>query len=264
MSAITVFGAIFVALFGAIVVGAWLRSRVPQQHLAAETKDAVMLAMGLVSTMAALLLGLLVSGASETYDEASKTVGDLSAKVINIDSTLELYGPESARARADVRTATEDVVRHIWAEKSDPTARLAPRLSTGDQAYTSIMSLKPANEMQTSLKEEAIRNMYDAFEISSDLYTKSQPSISPFLLAVVVGWLGVIFISYSVFSPHNTMSVVAMLASALSVFGALVLIWELDRPFDGFMKVSAESMRIAIAGAGEKDKLPAPAAADLP
>ncbi len=92
--------------------------------------------------------------------------------------------------------------------------------------------------MQTRLKEEASRDIYDTFEISSGLYTKSAPSISPFLLAVVVGWLAVIFISYSVFAPRNAMVAVAMAASALSVFGALVVIWELARPFDGFLAVS--------------------------
>lgn len=256
MNAIPVFSGIFAALFGAILFGGWLRSRVSEQHLAAETKEAVRLAMGLVSTMAALLLGLLVSGASATYKDATNTVGDLSAKIVNIDSTLEAYGPDAAQARSDVRAATEDVVLHIWAKTSGLSTQLAPRLATGDHALRSIMKLAPQNEMQTSLKGEAIKNMYEAFEISSVLYTKSAPSISPFLLAVVVGWLAVIFISYSVFAPRNAMAIVAMASSALSVLGALVLIWELDRPFDGFMSVSSAPMRIAIIGTGNAVKVP--------
>jgi len=256
MSAITVFSVIFVTLFGAIFFGVWLRSRTPEKHLVAETKEAVRVAMGLVSTMAALLLGLLVSAASGTYNDATNTVGTLSAKVVNIDSTLELYGPDAAQARADVRAAAADVLSHIWAANSELSTRLAPRIATGDQAYKSIMKLAPQNEMQTNLKQQTIKNILEAFEISSGLYVKSKPSISPFLLAVVVGWLAVIFVSYGLFSPKNVIIIIAMASSALSVFGALVLIWELDRPFDGFMAVSSEPMRIAIAGVGDAETPP--------
>lgn len=251
MSALPVFLAIFIALFGAIFLGSWIRSKLSEQHQAPETKDTVRQAMALVSTMSALLLGLLVSAASGTYNDATKIVDDMSAKIVNLDSTLELYGPEAAQARADLRTATQDVVNHIWAAQGNLPSRLGPRIKTGDQAYTSLMKLAPKDEMQTSLKAEALRNMYDAFAISSALYTKSTPSISPFLLAVVVGWLAIIFISYSVFAPRNAMSLAAMGLSALAVFGALVMIWELDRPFDGLMAVSSEPMRIAIAGVGD-------------
>jgi Trk-type K+ transport system membrane component len=256
MTTLAVFLIIFVALFGAILFGGWLRFRLTENHLAMDTKETVMLAMGLVSTMTALLLGLLVSAASGSYNAASDRVGELSGRIINLDSTLELYGPEAAPAREAVRRATEDVVSHIWAKKADPVTRLAPRLKTGDLAFVTISNLKPKNEMQVSLKEEAIKNIYEAFEISSLFYTKSAPAVSPLLLAVVVGWLAVIFLSYSVFAPRNAMAMVAMVVSALSVFGALVLIWELDRPFDGFLPVSSEPMQIAITGVGGKDTQP--------
>ncbi len=53
------------------------------------------------------------------------------------------------------------------------------------------------------------------------------------------------------------MTMVAMATSALSVFGALILIWELDRPFDGFLRVSSEPMRVAMAGVSELETPPA-------
>ena len=50
-------------LCGAVVLGMRLRRLLPEQHLNADTKDTVKLAMGLVATMSALLLGLLVVSA---------------------------------------------------------------------------------------------------------------------------------------------------------------------------------------------------------
>ncbi|HWI57330.1 MAG TPA: hypothetical protein VNZ22_08890, partial [Bacillota bacterium] len=50
-------------LFTAVLLGWWLRRCLPQHHLGTETKDTIKLAMGLVATMTALLLGLLVNSA---------------------------------------------------------------------------------------------------------------------------------------------------------------------------------------------------------
>jgi len=46
----------------------FLRAVLPENHLSADTKDTVKLAMGLVATMTALVLGLLVASAKGSYD----------------------------------------------------------------------------------------------------------------------------------------------------------------------------------------------------
>ena len=40
----------------------------PEEHLSTDTKDVVMLAVALIGTMAALVLGLLIASAKSTYD----------------------------------------------------------------------------------------------------------------------------------------------------------------------------------------------------
>src|SRR5262249_16416162 len=90
------------------------RRRLPEQHLNADTKDTVKLAMGLVATMSALLLGLLVSSAKGSYDTTRTQVIQMGAKVAFLDRVLELYGPEAADARRQFRDAVDDAVRRIW------------------------------------------------------------------------------------------------------------------------------------------------------
>ena len=65
---------LFVGLVGAAFLGRRVRRCLPQDHLSADSKDAVKLAMGLVATMTALVLGLLVSSAKGTYDTARSEV----------------------------------------------------------------------------------------------------------------------------------------------------------------------------------------------
>ena len=61
---------IFGCVIGAVLIGRSLSRRLPQDHLTADTKETVKLAMGLLGTMSALLLGLLVASAKGSYDNA--------------------------------------------------------------------------------------------------------------------------------------------------------------------------------------------------
>jgi len=59
---------VFACVFGGALLGVLLRAVLPQNHLSPESKDIVKLGMGLVGTMAALVLGLLVASAKSSYD----------------------------------------------------------------------------------------------------------------------------------------------------------------------------------------------------
>jgi len=56
---------IFGCVVGAVLMGRALSRRLPKDHLTADTKETVKLAMGLLATMSALLLGLLVASGQE-------------------------------------------------------------------------------------------------------------------------------------------------------------------------------------------------------
>jgi hypothetical protein len=58
----------------------------------------------------------------------------------------------------------------------------------------------------------------------------------PFLV-VLVFWLALIFASFGLFAPTNSTVIGVLLACALSVAGAIFLIIELDRPFQGLLQI---------------------------
>ena len=84
-------------------MGVWLRSVLPEHHLKAASKDIVRLGMGLVGTMAALVLTLLVASAKGSYDAQSNDITQLSANVVFLDRVLAHYGPESKETRDQLR-----------------------------------------------------------------------------------------------------------------------------------------------------------------
>jgi len=71
----------------------------------------------------------------------------------------------------------------------------------------------------------------------------------PFLL-VLVFWFTIIFASFGLFAPRNATAIAALLVSALSVSGAIFLILELDRSFEGILQVSSAPLNAALARLG--------------
>jgi len=102
---------LFVCLVGAAWLGRRVRRYLPENHLSADSKDAVKLAMGLVATMTALVLGLLVSSAKGTYDTARSEVIQMAAKIAFLDRVLGLYGPEATDARGEFREAIAEALQ---------------------------------------------------------------------------------------------------------------------------------------------------------
>src|ERR1700746_429263 len=122
---------LFVALVGAALLGRRVRRYLPEDHLSADSRDSVKLAMGLVATMTALVLGLLVSSAKDGYDTKRSVVIQMAAKVAFLDRVLALYGPETAEARGDLRATVTDAVRRIWPTDQSGPAQLDPNQQAG-------------------------------------------------------------------------------------------------------------------------------------
>ena len=86
---------VFACVSGGAFLGMFLRNRLPEQHLSGATKDVVRLGSGLIGTIAALVLGLLIASANSTFQTQSTQVQQLTADIILLDSTLAQYGPET-------------------------------------------------------------------------------------------------------------------------------------------------------------------------
>ena len=196
--------------------------------------------MGLVATMTALLLGLLVSSAKDTYDTVRSEVIQMAAKVAFLDRVLAAYGPEAVGARVACRDVVADAVRRLWPEEKAGFAQLAPNKAAGDAFYFAVVRLSPHDESQRALKAQAESVMVDLAQLRSLLQAQAIPSVSKPLLIAVVSWLVVIFFGFSLVTPPNATAILALVASAFSVACALFLILELDHPLSGLTRVSSE------------------------
>src|SRR5436309_8948655 len=105
---------LFVILVAVTFLGGRLARVLPEEQLSAESRDAMKLALGLVATMTAILLGLLISSAKTAFDTTRSEVVQMAAKVALLNRVLVLYGPETAEARRALRDAIAEGVRRTW------------------------------------------------------------------------------------------------------------------------------------------------------
>jgi Protein of unknown function (DUF4239) len=247
LTALIVFG----CLVGAVFVGRTLRGLLPEEHVSSDSRDAVKLAMGLVATMSALVLGLLVSSAKGSYDTERSEVIQMAAKVAFLDRVLSVYGPEAVEARARFHEAVKVAIGQMWPEQARQPGKLAPNIQAGNAVYATVQDLSPHDDMQRKLKEEATTVATDLGQLRSLLVAQSVPSISKPMLIILVSWLVVIFLGFSVLAPPNATTILALMISAIAVSGAIFLILELDEPFGGVIRISSEPMVKAL---GQLDK----------
>jgi hypothetical protein len=151
-------GIVLACLVVGALFGLLLRAVLPPQQLSEQSKDTIKLAAGLVGTMVALILGLLVASAKSFFDTQSAELTQMAAQAVHLDRVLAHYGPETKQARDLLYSSTGHILERQWSHTSswaDPASFSAE--SVGD----AILQLSPQNEIQRSLRENAISTMHD-------------------------------------------------------------------------------------------------------
>jgi hypothetical protein len=251
MSSVTISLIVFTSLFSGALMGIYLHAILPGHHLGNDSKDIVKLGMGLVGTMAALVLGLLVASAKGSYDAQSTELTQLSANISVLDRALAVYGPEAKESRALLRALVVRFIDTTWSKNSSSASPGAPTSAGGEILYEKIQGLTPKNDTQRSLQGQALSLTVDIGKTRWLMYAQEAISVSMPLLIVLVLWLTAIFISFGLFAPYNATVVASLLVSALSVSGAVFLILEMYSPYDGIIQISSAPLRVALAHLGQ-------------
>jgi hypothetical protein len=238
-------------VFGGAMIGMALRAVIPEHHMNADTKDVIKLGIGLIGTMTALVLGLLVASAKGSYDTRRSELTQMAANTVLLDRALAHYGPETAEIRQRMKRAVAEMIDQIWPKDSTLPGGLSARAGAGEAAFDEVQALVPKTDAQRSIQSQVESIMINIGQTRWLLFEQSGSSISMPFLVVVAFWLSVLFVSFGLFAPRNGTVVVTLLISALSVAGALFLILELDRPFSGMIQISSAPMHTALAALGK-------------
>jgi hypothetical protein len=249
VSALAIGGIVFTCVLGGGLLGLFIRNALPDDHLSADTKDIVKLVVGLIGTMAALVLGLLIASAKSSYDIRSGEVTQLSANVVMLDRVMAHYGSATKDARESLRRSVADAIDRIWPEDRSRRAQVTPT-TRAESFYDRILNLAPQDDAQRALQAQALSLSISLGQTRWLLADQGSTIPMPFLLVLIL-WLTLILASFGLFAPRNTMVIFALVVCALSLSSAIYLILELDQPFEGLLRISSAPLRAALAQLGQ-------------
>jgi len=238
----------FVLMCAGAFAGVTVRPLLLAKHVHPDSREVVKMATGLVGTLAALVLGLLISSAKSSFDQKSGQVRQMTATMILLDDLLSQYGSDAAPARILLRQSVQPLANRIWQEGGPPTGKPAVFQSTAQASSfeDQLQRLAPNNDAQRSLQSRAIQAFTDGAQIRLQLFAQAGGSIPTPFLVILIFWLAAIFVSFTLFSQTNLIVMASLFVCALSFAGAIFLVLELDNPFTGLMGISSAPLRGAL------------------
>jgi hypothetical protein len=241
--------AVFACTFGAALLAILVRERLPAHHVEGDSREVVKLVLGLMATLTALVLGLLISSAHSAYDAQVAELQQLSVHTYQLDRLLVHFGAEAAPLRAELRQILTADIARIWPTdrgKRAIHAGLAAQLEI-EGLFEGIASLSPKTDLQRLGQNHALELLGTIGETRHMLIEQSQGALSwPFLL-VLVSWMTILFFGFGLIARYNGTVIAALFVGSLSVAGAIILILQMNQPYGGWIQVSSAPLRDALA-----------------
>jgi hypothetical protein len=264
-----------VLFVGASIVGVLVRRQLPERHTTRETIELLQVTVTMLVTFAAIVLGLLITSAKASFDNAGSEFRDYSIALVQLDESLRDYGPGADAARTLLSAYTAAAIASTWVNEPPPPGNYYPRtLPTTptelneESSYLGRMLIQVGREVRalpTTTPQEK-RDALDCQQQMDHVVTQRWSLISalqaqlsaPFVI-VLVFWLMVIFLCFGLSAPFNVLGGAVITLSAISLASALFVVIDLNTLFDnGFFTLSSHPERDALAHMLAPDMPPSP------
>ena len=239
----------FFCIFGGALIGMLMQRFIPSHHLSKESQDSVKLGAGLIATMAALILGLLVSSSKGSYDRVNSLVNEAAANTINLDRTLRTYGPGAVPLRQALLERVTRIKNDIWPEGAKDIKKSSVTFkeeSTILALISRISKLEAKTSEELEMKSNAIAIAADLNRERWQITVESTSKLPMPLVVIPVFWITFLTFVYGIFSPRNGTVTIVLLFCSVSIAGAIFLICEMSMPLDGSIKVPSQPFQTAL------------------
>lgn len=248
VSGVPIGAAIVVLLFGSALLGVLFARLLPQHHLTTETKSVVSVSMAVVGTLAALVLGLLISTANTSFVTKSQEVAQIGSDSIRLDELLRRYGPDAQSVRMALQDYVAATDRDLFPVKGEQPVDVGDltTLAGLEAIETGLAALSPTDDSHRWIRSEALR-IGDGLADAGWKLKQDNDSRTPFaLMVLVVFWFGIVFASFGLFAPVNATAFVAMFLCSVGVGVAIRMTTDLQTPFQGLIRISSVPLARAL------------------
>jgi hypothetical protein len=253
VSAVTIGSIFFACTAVAALAGMGLRARLPAHHLDTDSKDVLKLIMGLIATMAALVLSLLIASAQSSFNTQRDDLLRIAANIVELDRILAHYGSEADDTRALLRQNVATAYAAIWGTNGIRSESIDPQSMRGqaDKFYDSLTYLSPKTDAQRFIQTRALQLSSSIAQMRLLIFERVGGSISPAFLVLLIFWISTLFLGFGLFARVHFTTVAGLFVGALSVSLAMFVILELNEPYGGFIRLPDAPFRQALAQIGK-------------
>jgi hypothetical protein len=244
---IALFGVAFISPLIGVAIGITLRKRLPEHHLSKDATDVIKLAIGVMATLVALVLSLLLSSANTYRASIESEYRQGLATVVQLDDDLGAYGPEASDIRASLRHMVAFGFQQRWpgedfGPKQPPLSPRGAMIGLEQQ----IVDLKPVTPGQHWFQTQALQASSHLAALQRLVLSQQAGGVTLLpVFALIFLCTAAIYGSFSLFVQPNATVIGALCLSALAIAGATFLIMELNNPFQGVLQISSRAAHVA-------------------
>lgn len=254
MVSVTLFALAFLCPLLGAGIGVALRRRLPEHHLGRDAIDVIKLAMGLMGTLVALTLGLLISSANSYRGTVEAEYKKILAGIVHLDEYLEAYGPETREIRVRLRHVAARSFKERWPDED--FGPVGPASEGGRQRYVQvqqkILELQPTTAAQRWFQAAALKVTSQLADLRWLVLSQETASVRllPVFIMIFLAAIA-IFGGFSLYAPPNATVFTVLAMVALAIAGSIFLIEELNSPFHGLLQVSSRGAHFVTQNLGQ-------------
>ena len=241
--AITTF---FVTLLAGIF-GFSITLRLHESWLDGVSRDQFKAIRNMIGSLLAVCLGFLLVTAKSNFDKKVDEVRTQASKVVLLHRVLDLFGDEANEARGKIVHTLQgqiDLLQVASANYIDQ--KEAFKKAKIDSFREAVLSLEAKDEKKSWAKTAALNLTQEITGIKWKIYNDLNANIPLEVVIFLIALLVTVFFNFGVISHHHWTAALGLVTASLCVSGAIFLLVELDRPFQGFFTVPTDPLKSAV------------------
>ena len=249
---------LFVGLCGSALAGRALLRVLPEDHRTRESLDFVKNVSGMLLTLTALVLSLLLAAVNADFRKTDSDLRIYGSMIVLLDAELASLGPQTRSMRTSLREYTAAAIASTWPDQPPPSGTYSKPNTTNDDVdsyrlsealhriETDVRRLATPNTEAEKAQAACLSRVASLLDQRGILIADAHVVIPPFLFTAMLFWLVIVFFSFGLTAPQNRTTVSSIVIVAVAVAGAVLVISELDGPLDGLVKVESAPLRHAL------------------
>lgn len=207
--------------------------------------DTIRSVSGLVGTLFAIVLGLLISSSYSTFNSHQADFNAMATSLANIDLLLKKFDADLDIPRRSLSRVAFSLKSRYWKKGNalNCTEIDYDVIASDVEAMVDIVRYAEKLTCVSSDEINSIRQFSNSFiTTQSNVVRNLANRVQSLLLLIVSGWACLLFFLFGCLSSENPFSLFILLTGSVAIASANFLILELTHPYHGIFRVSSATL----------------------